>query len=221
MLCVAHTYSIAHAIFHWTQCEFCEFFSKDMRWILRVFQCILHRRCWFAFQFCFLLLCINKCVVIWNYNGPVKFVLFSYFLFFLLIEITYLKQIQFIHRIPEFWKQIESNLGLDPKGIQTIKELLTLLEYTTIQSITKLDDRKKILQLEKEFIQFKKSNPDLVENYPNLSNLMFCSGFASSLVDIAKKVKSRFIGLDPVNIESTIFNELKAVWCDKMCFSFA
>lgn len=112
---------------------------------------------------------------------------------------------------PEFWKQVEQNLDLDPNGIQSIKELLTLLEYKTIQSITKFAENGEIELLEREFIHFKESNPSLLANYPNLSKLKFCSGFFSTLTDIAKKIKKRFIGFDHAQIECAVFNDIKTV----------
>lgn len=117
----------------------------------------------------------------------------------------------FVHSFPEFWNQIETNLDLDPNGIRNIKELLTLLEYKTIQSVTKLADKKQVFLLEREFTHFKNSNASLVADYPNLLNLKFCSGFISTLMDIAKKIKKRFIGFDHDKIESTVFHEIKKV----------
>lgn len=51
-------------------------------------------------------------------------------------------------QIPEFRKLVEKNLSLDPDAIKNIKQVLTLLEYTTIQSVSKLSKRREMPALE-------------------------------------------------------------------------
>lgn len=59
-------------------------------------------------------------------------------------------------QIPEFWKTIETKLSIDPNGIKAIKEILSLLNYTTIQSIAKFTKAKEIQLIELEFLSRKK-----------------------------------------------------------------
>lgn len=112
---------------------------------------------------------------------------------------------------PAFWTQIELNLGLDPNGINTIKQLLTLLEYTTIQSVSKLTNKTAIEPLEMEFFKLKKSDPDLMHKYPCLQSLKFGSGFITILTDIATKVKKRFTGWNHDSIQNAVFDEIRLV----------
>lgn len=98
--------------------------------------------------------------------------------------------------IPEFWKLIEKNLSIDANGIQNIKEVLTLLDYTTIQSISKLSQKKEIALIELEFKNLKNSKPNFATLYPHLFKLEFGSGFQTILSDIAGKVKRRYSTID-------------------------
>lgn len=98
--------------------------------------------------------------------------------------------------IPEFWKFIESNLNIDSEGIKNIKEVLTLLDYTTIQSIGKLSQKKEIGLIELEFTKIKNSSPQFSTRYPHLADLKFGSGFHTILTDIANKVKRKFSIID-------------------------
>lgn len=86
---------------------------------------------------------------------------------------------------PEFWKTIEINLAIEPTAIENIKTVLTLLGYTTMQSVVKLVDKKQIRLLELELINLKKMDPNLLEKYPHLENINFGSGLLSTLTNIA------------------------------------
>lgn len=59
---------------------------------------------------------------------------------------------EFPLEIPDFWKIIENTLSIEPEGIRDIKVILTLLKYTTVQSITKFTKPKEIQHLELEFM---------------------------------------------------------------------
>lgn len=102
-------------------------------------------------------------------------------------------------------------MNLDPKGIENIKIVLTLLDYTTIQSISKFSQKKPIGLLELEFSKFKKSNPDRVNQFPGLADLHFGSGFIEIIHDIAIKTKAHFMSSDTTAIEETVFLTVKAV----------
>lgn len=113
--------------------------------------------------------------------------------------------------IPEFWKLIEKNLDLDPGGIKNLKEVLTLLGYTTIQSVSKLAKRSDMPALELEFHNFKQLNPNVLQKYPNLVNLTFTSGFKNILVDIASKVRRRFGTIDIEAVSDKVLSAIKKV----------
>lgn len=93
-------------------------------------------------------------------------------------------------RIPDFWETIENHLSIDSNGIKEIKEILSLLNYTTIQSITKFVNPKEIKLIELEFIRRQK---EFSEKYSHLSEFTFGSGTSSILRDIAIKVKKKFV----------------------------
>lgn len=92
--------------------------------------------------------------------------------------------------IPEFWKLIEKNLSIEPEGIKSIKDVLSLLNYTTIQSITKFSKTKEIKLIELEFMNRKN---ELGEKHPHLKEFTFGSGVVSILQDIAIQVKKKFL----------------------------
>lgn len=117
----------------------------------------------------------------------------------------------FFRQIPEFWKLIEKNLSLDPDGIKNVKQVLTLLEYTTIQSVSKLAKRSEIPALELEFQRFKQLNPDVVKKYPNLANLKFSSGFQNILIDIATKVKRCYATINIDAVSDKVLSGIKVV----------
>lgn len=105
--------------------------------------------------------------------------------------------------IPEFWKSIETHLSIQPEGIQFIKEILSLLNYTTIQSLTKFTNPKEIKLVELEFMSRRK---EFGEKFPHLSEFSFGSGTVSILQDIAGQVKKKFvhIGCDNIDCESIL-----------------
>lgn len=142
-----------------------------------------------------------------NKHGRVstKFITFNSKLIF--IKCVFFRQL----RIPEFWKLIEKNLSLDPDGIKNVKQVLTLLEYTTIQSVSKLDKRSEMPALELEFQKFKQLNPDVIKKYPNLANLKFSSGFQSILIDIATKVKRFFATINIDAVSDKVLSGIKEV----------
>lgn len=94
------------------------------------------------------------------------------------------------NEFPEFWPIIERALFIDPNGIKEIKLLLTSLNYTTIQSVTKFASPKEIKLIELEFLNRK---TQLVKDYPALENFTFGSGVSHILQDIALKVKRKFV----------------------------
>lgn len=117
--------------------------------------------------------------------------------------------------IPEFWKFIESNLNIDSAGIKNIKEVLTLLDYTTIQSIGKLSQKKEIGLIELEFTKMKTLSPDFSTRYPHLADLKFGSGFQTILTDIANKVKRKFSTIDHDAVSLKVYRAILEV-----CFYF-
>lgn len=92
-------------------------------------------------------------------------------------------------KIPEFWKSIEKKLSIDSDGIKLIKDVLSLLNYTTIQSITKFTKPKEIKLIELEFMNRKK---EFIEQHPHLKDFTFGSGTVTILHDIATQIKKKF-----------------------------
>lgn len=115
---------------------------------------------------------------------------------------------------PEFWKTIEINLAIDPTAIENIKAVLTLLGYTTMQSVVKLVDKKQIRLLELELINLKKMDPTLLQKYPLLENINFGSGLLSTLTNIASNVKKSFAGIDLDLCSTKVLNDMKEVCPD-------
>lgn len=107
-------------------------------------------------------------------------------------------------QVPKFWDTIEKLLHIDPRGIQEIKEILTLLNYTTIQSIVKFVKPKEIKLIELEFLNRKQ---EFGEKYGHLKEFTFGSGVHSILVDIASKVKKHFVQDDSENVDLARISE--------------
>lgn len=107
-------------------------------------------------------------------------------------------------QIPRFWDTIEKLLHIDPTGIQEIKEILTLLNYTTIQSIVKFNKPTEIKLIELEFLNRKR---EFGEKYEHLKDFTFGSGVHSILVDIASKVKKHFVGNESENVDVAKISE--------------
>lgn len=101
-------------------------------------------------------------------------------------------------QIPKFWEVIEKSLVIDPSGIKEIKEILTLLKYTTIQSIMKFTKPKEVKLIELEFLNRKR---DFEEKYAHLKDFTFGSGIYSILIDIATKIKKNFVQDNLENID--------------------
>lgn len=112
-------------------------------------------------------------------------------------------------KIPQFWESIEKSHLLDVDGISEIKEILTILKYTTADSIVQFEKRKAIQAIELEFCN-KKS--EIVQKYPHLGNFCFASGVYSILASIASKIKkTEYQDIDTNQIVEKVFNDVKQV----------
>lgn len=92
-------------------------------------------------------------------------------------------------KYPKFWESIEKSLSLDVEGISEIKDILTILKYTTAESIVKFEKAKGIQCIELEFYN---KRSEIVQKYPHLENFTFASGIYSILKDIASKHKNTY-----------------------------
>lgn len=92
--------------------------------------------------------------------------------------------------IPQFWQTIENSLLIQPEGIRDIKLILTLLNYTTIQSIAKFTKLKEIKLIELEFLSRRE---EFSQVFPHLASFSFGSGASHILQDIASKTKKMFV----------------------------
>lgn len=108
---------------------------------------------------------------------------------------------QNITQFPEFWESIEKSLSINPKDIETIKEILTILQYTSVESIIKFAKKSEIHVIENEFSNRKS---ELVAKYPHLKNFAFHSGFYSSLNIIATKVKRSYAHENNIDLDKTV-----------------
>lgn len=102
---------------------------------------------------------------------------------------------------PEFWKTIEKSFTLDPVGIKEIKEILTLLKYTTAESLTKFTKHDQIKLIELEFLSRK---TEFETNHPHLNNFTFASGFYTNLASIAMKIKNKYVRDLEINSETIL-----------------
>lgn len=89
-------------------------------------------------------------------------------------------------KIPKFWEFLENSHLIESDGMQEIKEVLTILKYTTLQSISKFSNPKEIKIIE---LEFTKQRNELIAKYPHLNDFMFGSGVYSILQDVALKIK--------------------------------
>lgn len=95
-----------------------------------------------------------------------------------------------------------------------------MLDYTTIQSVTKFSQKKQIHLLELEFTKYKLSNHEKMQNFPNLVTLQFGSGFTEILWDIANKIKKHLMRPDNAAVEDNAFMAVKNVRNFKHTCSF-
>lgn len=106
---------------------------------------------------------------------------------------------------PEFWSTIEKAFSIDPNGINDIKSVLTLLKYTTVQSVQKFTNIKEIKLLEGEFLS---RRSEFEKELPALGKFTFGSGAVHIIQDIALKVKKKFVNeccvVDVANIKAKV-----------------
>lgn len=118
---------------------------------------------------------------------------------------------QNIIQFPKFWDSIEKSLVINPKDIETIKEILTILQYTSIESIMKFTKKSEIQVIE---IEFSNRKTELVAKYPHLKDFAFHSGFYTNLNIIASKVKKSYIhenNIDSDQIVDKVLEDAKEV----------
>lgn len=117
-----------------------------------------------------------------------------------------------IIHIPQFWAKVDTIFGTTAPDIQGIKEILTVLQYTTAESIIKFSKQSEVRTIELEFTNKK---TELVAKYPQLNEFSFHSGFYSNLSLIATKIKNHYIRELDINLETTtnkVLEDGKKVW---------
>lgn len=109
--------------------------------------------------------------------------------------------IENVVQFPPFWETIEKTLALDSVGIKEIKEILTIFQYNTAESIMKFAKHDEIRLLEFEFLNRKL---ELTAKFPHLHNFTFASGFYSNLSTIASKIKKNYVEVIDIDIDRIV-----------------
>lgn len=109
-------------------------------------------------------------------------------------------KISFSH--PDFWKIIEQRSSICPEDIVNLKQILTLLGFTTVQSIAKLSTKTEMEKVELEFFKLKESEGFKVK-YPNLLDEKFGIGMKTNIYIIANQIK-KILFTESVNYESIL-----------------
>lgn len=83
------------------------------------------------------------------------------------------------------WQQIRNKSGINDEGTESLQAILTVLGYTTLESIAHLTRKNEIIKLELEFEKCR-SNRDFISNYPDFCKFVFGPGTIDVLAQIAK-----------------------------------
>lgn len=99
-----------------------------------------------------------------------------------------MRKISFRRHFQEFWSEVESDLKLQSDEILDIKVILTILGYTTKDSIRSIKTKKGISMLEDEYVK-RKNTTNLFEKfygqYPSIQAIdCFPSGTVTILLHI-------------------------------------
>lgn len=113
---------------------------------------------------------------------------------------------------PQFWQVIEDRSNISSVDIANIKKFLTLLGFTTMESVAKLSSKSEMQKIEFEFFKLKES-AGFHDSHPELSNENFASGTQTVLNNIAKRIKKGYfvIEVDANTIVNAVFEDAKIV----------
>lgn len=113
---------------------------------------------------------------------------------------------------PGFWKTIEERSKINSTDIFNLKQILTMLGFTTVDSISKLSSKSEMEKVELEFFKLKGTN-QFIEKYPNLQEEKFGLGMKVILNGIAKQIKKGLF-MEDVDVDAilnSIFDDCKKV----------
>lgn len=116
------------------------------------------------------------------------------------------------NKFPEFWSIIEERMNYKPPDIFNVKQILTILGFTTLQSISSLSNRTKMETLELEFFKLKETGQ--ISTKKHLMDEKFAMGTKAIINAISNQIKRGFFSEEKVDTNATlkrIFDECKAV----------
>lgn len=118
---------------------------------------------------------------------------------------------------PQFWKIVEERSNIAPNDILNLKQILSILGFKTMESISKLSSKSEMDKVELEFFKLKETNR-FDEKYPNLQEEKFGVGMKAIINSIANQIKR---GLFMVNVNvnfilNSVHDECKTVSFDKL-----
>lgn len=116
---------------------------------------------------------------------------------------------------PQFWKTIEERLNIDAADIFNLKQILTVLGFKTMESISKLTSKSEIEKVELEFFKLKETNR-FDEKYPNLQEDKFGVGMKTIINSIASHIKK---GLFMENVDVNLILNTVLDDCQQVSFS--
>lgn len=108
---------------------------------------------------------------------------------------------------------IEQKTNINPDDILNLKQILTLLGFTTMQSISKLSSNAELQKIQLEFLKMKETEGFKIK-YPNLCGEIFGIGMATNINIIANQIKKGhfFENFDENTALEQVFADCKKVF---------
>lgn len=115
-------------------------------------------------------------------------------------------------QFPEFWSIIEERMNLSPAGLHSLKQILTLLGFKSLHSVSKLNSHADITKVELEFVKLKETD-GFRQKYPSLYEENFGFGMKLDLQSIVAEIRKRkFIeNVDVGQLLHQVFEQCKIV----------
>lgn len=113
---------------------------------------------------------------------------------------------------PLFWQTVEERMNYNASDILNVKQILTILGFTTLQSISSLSNKSKMDALELEFFKLKETGQ--IASRKNLMDEKFAMGTKAIINAISNQTKRGFFGdqeVDSQEILQHVFNDCKNV----------
>lgn len=118
---------------------------------------------------------------------------------------------------PQFWMDVEERSNIAPNDILNLKQILTILGFKTMESISKLSSKSEMDKVELEFFKLKETNR-FDEKYPNLQEEKFGVGMKVIINSIANQIKKGLFmeNIDVNLILNSVYDECKMVSISKL-----